>query len=270
MGGLLGVNYQSAKVIDSYSFGRVSGRALPNSIGGLVGSNIDSSTIIDSYYDQNTSGQHDTGKGTPEMTAHMMQRSTFNGWDFTNTWQIISGHTYPTLRWQSIPFNIRFLTIPSPQKDDTPFPVTILANTNTFHGNVYLYSNRGEVSPDKVTLTRGEWTGNVTVYTPGKNTQLELRWSNFTGENTTTNSSNRFDVVDAVGNAPANGSITGQLQFDSGAGVFPAHNGTLGLYNRDPDTNPDVAPLYTAQGQQWWSVLFCQHTARQLLSASAN
>jgi hypothetical protein len=45
------------------------------------------------------SGQSDTGKGMPKATKEMMQRETFEGWDFENVWTIEEGETYPQLRW---------------------------------------------------------------------------------------------------------------------------------------------------------------------------
>lgn len=43
---------------------------------------------IDCYYDSETSGQSDTGKGTPKTTAEMKTQSTFFGWNFVNTWKL--------------------------------------------------------------------------------------------------------------------------------------------------------------------------------------
>jgi hypothetical protein len=31
----------------------------------------------------------------------MVQQSTFSGWDFTNTWSINEGESYPYLQWSS-------------------------------------------------------------------------------------------------------------------------------------------------------------------------
>jgi hypothetical protein len=64
------------------------------SIGGFIASN-NSSTISGCYYDEDTSGQSDTGKGTPEHTAAMKTQATYSGWNFTSLWTMTEGVTYP-------------------------------------------------------------------------------------------------------------------------------------------------------------------------------
>jgi len=67
------------------------------SIGGLVGLQ-ENGTITTCYYDSQTTGQSDTGKGEAKTTEEMYQQSTFDGWDFAKTWQIVEGVSYPYLR----------------------------------------------------------------------------------------------------------------------------------------------------------------------------
>ena len=97
IGGIVGLN--TGSISDSYSTGSVSGSTSAR-IGGLVGKN--QATIISSFYNWQTTGQSDTGKGEPKTTADMKQEATFTaaGWDFTSTWRIINGETYPYLSWQ--------------------------------------------------------------------------------------------------------------------------------------------------------------------------
>jgi len=96
VGGLVGHNYGAT--INSYATGSVTGR----DVGGLVGYN--SGTISNSYYDKETSGRTDTGKGIGKTTAEMKTQNTYEGWDFENTWTILStvvNKGYPILQWQA-------------------------------------------------------------------------------------------------------------------------------------------------------------------------
>jgi hypothetical protein len=103
VGGLVGINAGSSAAIDkSYAVGAVAGKT---DVGGLVGTNYyygSTGSITDSYYDQETSGQNDTGKGIPKSTVEMKQQATFIDWDFTNTWSIYEGLSYPFLGWQTM------------------------------------------------------------------------------------------------------------------------------------------------------------------------
>jgi hypothetical protein len=56
--------------------------------------------IIACYYDTQTSGQSDTGKGTPQTTTEMKSQATFQNWDFASLWNINAGINsgYPNLR----------------------------------------------------------------------------------------------------------------------------------------------------------------------------
>lgn len=72
--------------------------------GGFCGENNDLNlaTIYYCFYDETTSGQIDTGKGTPRSTQQMKDVDTFIGWD---GWHILTHPTnlnngYPYLAWQ--------------------------------------------------------------------------------------------------------------------------------------------------------------------------
>ena len=95
IGGLVGQNFFSGVVSLSYSNSLVSG-SISDDFGGLVGDN--SNLVSNSFYDTNTSGQSDTGKGTPKTTTQMKAESTFTDWDFVNIWDINEGTSYPFLR----------------------------------------------------------------------------------------------------------------------------------------------------------------------------
>ena len=100
VGGLVGVNWSDfsieASVTNSYSAGAVSG----GSSGGLVGLNYHTTPatpVYGSYWDKITSGKSTSAGGTGEFTSDMKTQGTFVGWDFTNTWGIAEGSSYPYL-----------------------------------------------------------------------------------------------------------------------------------------------------------------------------
>lgn len=101
VGGLVGDNrYNDCLVTESYATGKVTGTGTgTGTVGGLVGLNEDG-TAQRSYYDQSTTLQSDTGKGAPKSTTEIKLQATFNEWDFTYTWTIIEGVTYPNFKWE--------------------------------------------------------------------------------------------------------------------------------------------------------------------------
>ncbi|MDD2234920.1 MAG: GLUG motif-containing protein, partial [Desulfitobacteriaceae bacterium] len=96
VGGLVGWHgYSGTEIRNCYSTGQVRGA----SAGGLIGVNS-SGSVLNSYYNQETSGQSDTVKGTPLTTAQMKAQTSFVDWDFVDTWRITEGFSYPSLQWQ--------------------------------------------------------------------------------------------------------------------------------------------------------------------------
>jgi filamentous hemagglutinin family protein len=111
VGGLVGLNSGPGGnyglvggISKTYSTGKVRGTS---SVGGLVGSN--GGTVGASFWDVTTSGQAASAGGMGMTTAQMQQQANFTsatpandnanpGWDFTSTWFMNSGHTYPLLR----------------------------------------------------------------------------------------------------------------------------------------------------------------------------
>ncbi len=99
-GGLTGFN--SGKIEETYAVGNVSGSG--GYVGGLVGFN-NSNLISRSYYDMDTTGQNDDqDKGKPRTTEEMMQRDTFEDWNFGDIWDIEEGQGYPFLRDKEVVF----------------------------------------------------------------------------------------------------------------------------------------------------------------------
>jgi len=96
VGGLLGKNNDFAKVSLCFSYGSVLGNS---EVGGLIGKNTNkkSGIVIDSCWDVDASGQSESAGGEPKTTAQMKQQATYVGWDFTSTWSIDEGISYPYL-----------------------------------------------------------------------------------------------------------------------------------------------------------------------------
>ena len=136
VGGLVGVVYYNRTfVTNCYSKGSVLGT---NNLGGLIGYKEDGATITSSYYDTQTSGQTDTGKGTPKTTTEMKTQSTYTDWDFETVWAIHPklNEGYPYLRWQGLqpPPPVEVLPSYTPQStiklefsagDSAPYPMGI-------------------------------------------------------------------------------------------------------------------------------------------------
>jgi len=133
VGGLAGAN-QSSGITNSYSTCNVTATS---NAAGLVSFNMNS-TIANCFYDKNTSGQSDTGKGTPKTTAEMKMQSTFTGWDFvgetangtTNIWAISStlNNGYPCFMSQ--------ITSPTAPTVTTQAVTGITETTATGNGNI--------------------------------------------------------------------------------------------------------------------------------------
>ncbi|MCK0472767.1 Ig-like domain-containing protein [Halalkalibacter sp. APA_J-10(15)] len=103
IGGLVGGHprdLNNRKIINSYSNSIVTGN---NDIGGLVGYVHDPTFIVNSYW--NTSvydGDYpDNGIGTPLTEEQLKQFNTYTNWDFTNTWYVYNGQTFPFLQWEN-------------------------------------------------------------------------------------------------------------------------------------------------------------------------
>jgi filamentous hemagglutinin family protein len=126
IGGLVGDN--PGAVSGSYSTGLVSGGIGSYGIGGLIGHS--DGAVAGSYWNTETSGQATSAGGTGLTTAQMTTPASFSGWDFTSTWGITEGTTYPHLLWQP---SGTFPTPPGVQPPDniTPGLVTpeVFGNT---------------------------------------------------------------------------------------------------------------------------------------------
>ena len=82
VGGLVGYNYSSGTILNTYSIGNVVAGSY-SIIGGLVGYN--GGSVTNSYWDTQTSGQNTSAGGTGLTTAQFADSSNFSSWD-TSIW----------------------------------------------------------------------------------------------------------------------------------------------------------------------------------------
>ncbi|MFB9754113.1 cadherin-like beta sandwich domain-containing protein [Paenibacillus hodogayensis] len=98
-GGLIGKT-QSGTYKNNYATGKVTGGS---AVGGLVGTKT-SGTFTNSYWNKTTSGMNSgVGSGTATgitgyTTDTMKLSASYNTWDFSTVWNIVSGTTTPYLR----------------------------------------------------------------------------------------------------------------------------------------------------------------------------
>ncbi|MFA5040411.1 MAG: MBG domain-containing protein, partial [Bdellovibrionales bacterium] len=105
VGGLVGWN-ETTGISNCYAIGSVSGSSYAN---GLLGYN-DGSAITNSYWNTTTSGKATSAGGTGLTSTQMTSSSNFSGFDFTSTWAIVSGSSFPYLQWQGTPGIVRGTT----------------------------------------------------------------------------------------------------------------------------------------------------------------
>jgi len=103
LGGITGVNLidpdnPKGQIKNTYFVGEV--YKLETS-GGITGefppSQWEIGEVVNSYYDKEIL-EWSEGPGTPKTTEEMMQKETFEDWDFESVWTIEEGDDYPTLQ----------------------------------------------------------------------------------------------------------------------------------------------------------------------------
>ena len=144
-GGLVGITQggPAPSVSNSFSTGQVSAPA--GTSGGLIGRYL-TGTITNSFYDQDTSGQSDTGKGEPKTTSELTSFSTFSAasWDITDGWEAFDtanskiwgicssvNSGYPFLLWEH-----------SAAPSCTAPPVSASASASGSNQGIFLYIAR--------------------------------------------------------------------------------------------------------------------------------
>src|SRR5579883_2181126 len=172
-GAFVGSN-QGATITHDYATGDVIGGS---GAGGFVGSNS-SGTVTSSYFDSQTTGRSSSSAGTAETTTNMMTQSTFSGWDFTSTWSILAGQSYPYLQsvFSSTP---RVVSGSSPAAGD--HTVKLAANgssvDSTYTGNngfFYFIEKNGTITDnaDVLVYLTGSTLGNAVAIAPSSGGSL--------------------------------------------------------------------------------------------------
>jgi hypothetical protein len=118
VGGLVGQNANTlgvGTIRESYATGDVSA---DDFVGGLVGpSGVETEgTVTESYWNEETTGHPTSGGGTGLITSEMTgsaATSNMQGFDFTGTWETVSGD-YPILAWQKPTPSFTLSTTPPP------------------------------------------------------------------------------------------------------------------------------------------------------------
>lgn len=136
-GGLVGLSNQGA-IANCYSTGLVS--AVEGVVGGLIGYDP-AGTVSDSFWDTQTSGQTVSAGGTGKTTEELKQQATWVGWNFTNTWAISEGISYPYLMHSPQPFKFVVniagpgtVLVDPPSADGTYAPGTVVTLTAVPNG----------------------------------------------------------------------------------------------------------------------------------------
>jgi hypothetical protein len=66
----------------------------------LVGAKDDTAVAVSSYWDTETTGQMASPVGDGFTTEDMFKESTYDSWDFVETWMMEEDVSYPSLMWQ--------------------------------------------------------------------------------------------------------------------------------------------------------------------------
>jgi hypothetical protein len=171
IGGFCGENL-SSKIKHCYSIGNVQSKG--NNIGGFCGNNTgisNPSIVSNCYWDIETSGLDTSDGGSGKTTAEMFTQSTFNAWDFINTWYM-PVNDYPKLYPSKTETSVETETIAS-------FDFNIYPNPT----NGYVYISFDILKSGKVSIELYDILGSKVLTTdlgyrnPGQN-QTEINIDN--------------------------------------------------------------------------------------------
>ncbi|HOW29680.1 MAG TPA: GLUG motif-containing protein [archaeon] len=158
IGGLVGclsayssMSYKTT-ITNSYSSGYVRG-SYPADVGGLVGLKGSYYTLTGNFWDVNTSGQTTSATGTGKTTAEMKSQSTYTTLNFTTTWNITEGESYPYLRTNT--------QSPTPTPIDPPAPIMIYTAED-------LYNMKNDISRTAYYKLANDIDLNVSPYNTGE------------------------------------------------------------------------------------------------------
>lgn len=137
-----------------------------NYVGGLVGGGNFGGTTNDSFWDTEESGVTYSVVGTGKTTEEMQTEATFTNWDFTNTWLITEGASYPSFyivdfsvsdTFGETPYTVTFTNLTERWPDEN---AQVISRTWDF-GDGYTSS---DMNPTHTYLTPGIYYPSLTEY----------------------------------------------------------------------------------------------------------
>ena len=102
IGGLVGFNH-AGTISGCYAVSQVTDAGAGPYAGPLVGKSMHFAQIASSYFLASASNGSGDALGVPLTDDQMKQQASFEDWDFTQTWTICEGQTYPHLIWEQFP-----------------------------------------------------------------------------------------------------------------------------------------------------------------------
>jgi filamentous hemagglutinin family protein len=250
VGGLAGVN-SSGTITNSWSSGMVSGLN-----GGLVGGVYGFSTTTNSFWDKQTSGQETSAGGTGLTTAEMTHATNFTGFNFSGTWSIQEGSSYPYLT--SIPLINRPSLLswggsncvtgvcfyPTDTNNLYDWNTALNWNTNTIpdaNSSVYLSGFTGTVYYTDLTssiaaLTIGAGVG-LDLSSTGTATALNISGTSLINGSLNVNNSTFAPASGITGSGSINYDVTGDLALP----LITAHSVSVSASGNVTQTAPITA-----------------------------
>ena len=151
VGGLVGYTNTRPTITRCYFAGTVNGNS---GIYGLAGSN----TYTSSYYDGVVAGIDPIDKTQMKLTSGMTYQAIYTSWDFTNTWAIDEGSSYPYLRNSQKPVNVTSINtsdVPSGAGTSaSPYIITTAQQLNNIRYDIYAFYKLGS----DIDLGNTTWT----------------------------------------------------------------------------------------------------------------
>lgn len=101
-GGLVGFNH-TGTISGCYAASQVTNGEAGQYVGPLAGKSMQFSLVASCYFLASSAGGPNNILGTPLTDDEMKQQASFADWDFTKTWTLCEGQTYPHLIWEQFP-----------------------------------------------------------------------------------------------------------------------------------------------------------------------
>jgi hypothetical protein len=256
VGGFGGYAYQSVWE-NNFSTGKVSGDI--DKVGGFVGT-INIPAISDCFWDTDSSYQLTSAAGTGKTHTEMQQLATFSPpWDFSGTWGIIEGESYPYLLWQAPAANqpplISDLFSDNIDADRADVSATINPyGSETTYKVEYRTTSGGYVASAEYTLGAGysDVAVSITLVTLQSETDYFYRYVATNDEGTTTTDEYTFTTLIATQPPAGSGTdidpyVVASVNNLLWVALHPAEWDKVYFLNNDIDASSTVA-LFAGRG----------------------